>query len=412
MRKEREIHLPDGFLYALAEIVLYPYLAIAYRVRVVRDPAVRALKPPFLVIGNHPSIWDPFNMSRALHPFRISFLTSNLFFRHSLVGWLLRGVGAIPKIQFRSDPTALKAMLRVISLKGVIGIFPEGTRSADGSTLRVRDALSKLVKKAGMPVVVVISKGAYLSRPRWTTSGNRRGHVTVESRVLLDADQAKGLPVEKIREAIESAIHYNEYDWQRTARIPFRGKALAESVDSVLHKCPRCRADWTMRSKGDRLFCSACGNAAVMDEYGLFAPETPESVVFEDASAWNAWQRAEVARTAAEPDFRMESRVRLRISDLEQPFRDAGDGSIVLDRAGLRYSGMNAGTPIAQTFPLPGILGISADYGENFEIVMDKTTYRFYLENGCQVISYSHAIDHLREESARKGARTSQEEPA
>jgi len=347
-----------------------------------------------------------------MRPFKISFLTSNLFFRHPLVGWLLRGVGAIPKIQFRSDPRALKAMLRVISLKGVIGIFPEGTRSADGSTIPVRDALSKLVKKAGMPVVVVIAKGAYLSRPRWNTSGNRHGRVRVESHVLLDADQAKNLPVERIREALENAIHYNEYDWQRTARIPYRGKALAESVDSILHKCPRCGADWVLRTKGERLFCCACGNAAVMDVYGLLSPESPDARIFDDPAAWNAWQRAEMARTASEPGFRLESRVRLRISDLEQPFRDAGEGTIVLDRAGLHYSGTDDGKPIVQTFPLPGILGISADYGENFEIVMDRTTYRFYLEVGQQVIGYAHAIDHLREELARKGARTNQEEPA
>lgn len=402
MAKERALHLPNPVLYAAAEAVIFPYIQLHYNTTYVRDPAVRRLAPPFLVIGNHPSTWDPFHMARALHPFRLSFLTSNLFFRHPLVGWALRSIGAVPKIQFRSDPRALKAMLRVIALKGVLGIFPEGTRSADGATTPVRDALAKLVKKAGMPVVTCMTRGAYLSRPRWTASGDRRGRVLVETRVLLSAEQVKEMPIEAVRATLEGAIHHNEYDWQRTVRIPFRSKRPAEGLDTILHKCPRCRADLAMRSKGERLTCSACGNEAVMDVYGLLAPKDPDCVVFEDAAAWNAWQRAEMARVCAAPDFAMESRVRLRISDLEQPFRDAGEGRIRLDRGGLRFEGTADGKPLSQTFPLPGILGISADYGENFEIVMDATTYRFYLENGQEVIGYAHAIDLLRDE--RSGA--------
>jgi 1-acyl-sn-glycerol-3-phosphate acyltransferase len=409
LNKDTGGRLPNKFLYALAEAFIYPYLAILYRPRYVRDPKVRDLKPPFLVLGNHPSTWDPFHLSRVMHPFRINFLTSNLFFRHPLVGFLLRGVGAIPKIQFRSDPKALKTMLQVIGLKGIIGIFPEGTRSADGSTTPVRDALSKLVKKAGMPVVTVIGKGSYLSRPRWSSSGNRRGHVTIESHVLLTAEQVKGMTVDAIRAVLETAIHHNEYDWQRTARVPFLSKAPAESLDTILHKCPACHGDWVLRTKGRRLFCSACGNAAVMDDFGLLSPETPESVVFEDAAAWNAWQRQEMSAVVARSGFRLESRVKLRSSDLEQPFRDAGEGTIVLDCESLRYSGTDGERHIEQVFPLPGILGISADYGENFEIVMDKTTYRFFLEQGQQVISYAHAVDILRESIVRKSGKTDPE---
>ena len=396
MRKERLGRLPNPFLYELACVTIIPYLGWRYRVRIVRDPAMSRLKPPFVVLGNHPSTWDPFHMARALYPFRICFLTSNLFFRHPLVGFLLHGVGAIPKIQFRSDPRALKSMLRVIENKGVIGIFPEGTRSVDGSTIPVRDALSKLVKKAGMPVVTVIGKGSYLSRPRWTSSGSRRGHVTIEARVLLDAEQVKAMPVDSIRVALESAIRYNEYDWQRTARVPFRSKAPAEGLETILHKCPACKSDWAMCTKGRRLFCRVCGNAAVMDDYGFLLPEKPDSVVFEDAARWNAWQKQCMAERVATPGFRMESRVKLRITDLEQGFRDAGEGTIVLDCEGVRYQGEDQGRKTEQIFPLPGIVGISADYGENFELVMDKTTYRFYLENGQEVIGYAHAIDLLR----------------
>jgi hypothetical protein len=260
-----------------------------------------------------------------------------------------------------------------------------------------------------MPVVTVIGKGSYLSRPRWSSSGNRRGHVTIESHVLLTAEQVKGMTVDAIRAVLETAIHHNEYDWQRTARVPFLSKAPAESLDTILHKCPACHGDWVLRTKGRRLFCSACGNAAVMDDFGLLSPETPESVVFEDAAAWNAWQRQEMSAVVARSDFRLESRVKLRSSDLEQPFRDAGEGTIVLDCESLRYSGTDGERHIEQVFPLPGILGISADYGENFEIVMDKTTYRFFLEQGQQVISYAHAVDILRESIVRKSGKTDPE---
>jgi hypothetical protein len=40
---------------------------------------------------------------------------------------------------------------------------------------------------------------------------------------------------------------------------------------------------------------------------------------------------------------------------------------------------------------------------------MDKTTYRFFLEQGQQVISYAHAVDILRESIVRKSGKTDPE---
>ena len=36
---------------------------------------------------------------------------------------------------------------------------------------------------------------------------------------------------------------------------------------------------------------------------------------------------------------------------------------------------------------------------------MDKTTYRFFFEQGQQVIGYAHAVDFLRESIVRKSGK-------
>lgn len=391
---------PSRWFYRFVYLLTRPAIQLLLRASIRRDPAIRRLRGPIIVVGQHPSYFDPFLAAYAVHPLVPNFLASNFFFRRRLVGAMLHKLGAIPKIQFRANPQALKAMLRVLRRGGILGIFPEGSRSVDGRNLPIGNSIAKLVKKTGAAVVVVRTQGAHMSWPRWSKNGIRRGRVRVESSVLLTAEDVAAMTDAEIFRRMQAALAYNEYDAQREHPVRFRKKAMAAGLETILHKCPACRADWALRSAGDRIACRYCGNAARMTPEGFLVPAAPDSQVLPDPAAWNAFQRESMAEAIRQDGFSMEQPVQVHISDLENPYRPAGQGLLRLTPDGVSFEGTVDGAPSSLRFPLPGILGISADYGSNFELVTaGNETYRFYLAEGQQVIGFALAISLLREQA-------------
>ncbi|HBP37271.1 MAG TPA: hypothetical protein DD640_00705, partial [Clostridiales bacterium] len=186
---------PLAWLFWLLSLLFRLLFTAAFGLRFNKPEEIRRLRGPLVVIGNHPSYFDPFLTAAALFPWRINYVTSHSFFRNPVLRFLLGKLGAIPKIQFRSDLQAMKHMLRVIRSGGILGIYPEGQRSLDGGRQTVDEAIAKLVSKLGCPVVAVHDSGGYLTWPRWSQSRWRRGRIKVEISVLFTPEQLAGLDV-------------------------------------------------------------------------------------------------------------------------------------------------------------------------------------------------------------------------
>lgn len=68
--------------------------------------------------------------------------------------------------QTRSIRKALGAMRKHLSANHVVGIFPEGTRSADGRLQNPQEGVAWLAVQAGVPVVPIALQGFYEAWPR------------------------------------------------------------------------------------------------------------------------------------------------------------------------------------------------------------------------------------------------------
>jgi len=106
---------------------------------------------PLLLLANHPnSLVDPALVTAAAgRPVR--FLAKAPLFTHPLVGWLVRGSGAIP-VYRRSDDPALAprneemfaAVLAALSQAAAIGIFPEGISHSQPSLADLKTGSARI----------------------------------------------------------------------------------------------------------------------------------------------------------------------------------------------------------------------------------------------------------------------------
>jgi 1-acyl-sn-glycerol-3-phosphate acyltransferase len=133
-----------------------------------RIEGTEAIDPrkPHVFVANHSSYTDVFLVVRL--PWEMKWLAKKSIFSIPLLGWQLRVAGDVP-IDRRDRESAREAMeqMRERLARGLSMIlFPEGTRSADGSLGEFRDGAFRLAIEAGVDVVPLAIAGAANSLPK------------------------------------------------------------------------------------------------------------------------------------------------------------------------------------------------------------------------------------------------------
>ena len=127
------------------------------------------LDKPFIVMSNHVSNMDIPVLFLAF-PVEFTFLTKHTLKKVPFFGWALQAAGFI--FVDRSNPDkareSIDAAAHDVSSGRSIVVFPEGTRSPDGSLLPFKKGGFVLAAKTGVQVVPVYLKGAYEAMPKNT----------------------------------------------------------------------------------------------------------------------------------------------------------------------------------------------------------------------------------------------------
>ena len=120
----------------------------------------------YVVVCNHESSADPFLLSHL--PWDMRWVAKQELFRTPMSGWALSLSGDIPLR--RGDAESVRAMLaecrRTLGEGLSVMMFPEGTRSEDGTIGRFKDGAFELAIDAGVPVLPLALTGTRDCRPK------------------------------------------------------------------------------------------------------------------------------------------------------------------------------------------------------------------------------------------------------
>ena len=107
-----------------------------------------------LIASNHASFLDPPLIGCGLKR-QCAFLARESLFRFRFTRWLLTHWQAVPIERDGGGSAGMRRILEALSLGRAVIMFPEGTRTRDGSLLPVRSGVGLLVIKSEAPVVPV-----------------------------------------------------------------------------------------------------------------------------------------------------------------------------------------------------------------------------------------------------------------
>lgn len=118
-----------------------------------------------LLLINHQSFLDPMLVGVGL-PRPVSYLARDNLFRVPVIGRILRSTYVMPISREAAGTESLRESIRRMEHGFLVGIFPEGTRSDDGTLGELKPGFLALVRRAGVPVVPVGVAGAFEAYPR------------------------------------------------------------------------------------------------------------------------------------------------------------------------------------------------------------------------------------------------------
>jgi 1-acyl-sn-glycerol-3-phosphate acyltransferase len=158
--------------------------------------------------SNHQSLYDiPILFCSIRRQLRI--IAKDSLGRVPFVGWHLLLAGHLLVNRERPGPAILKRMRRLTAHHASLIVFPEGTRSRDGSVGRFKGGVFLLAIEHGLPIVPVTIDGSrrVMERGRLTV---RPGRVTVTIHdpvptADLGRDDARAL-ADRVRDIIECRV--------------------------------------------------------------------------------------------------------------------------------------------------------------------------------------------------------------
>lgn len=116
---------------------------------------------PFLLACNHSSNLDPF-LAGSFISRDIYYFARKTLFKPGFANWVLKKFNAIPVDRDGGkDISALKKVLELLNQGEGVLIFPEGTRSPDGSIQTAKRGVGMMACKSQVPVVPVLISGSF-----------------------------------------------------------------------------------------------------------------------------------------------------------------------------------------------------------------------------------------------------------
>jgi 1-acyl-sn-glycerol-3-phosphate acyltransferase len=188
--------------YYISRAVCFLFFKICFRYKVYGRENLPN-EGAYIIASNHVSLLDPVAVGLLVHR-RISFVAREDLFRNKIFGFILRQIGVIPLHRNRQDIKAIREALRRLREGGILVIFPEGTRSHDGSIGNFLSGIEVLARAAKARVVPVYLKDTNLALPR-TAYFIRLKRIralvgeVIEPMLFCDKDSG-GVLIQKIRD--------------------------------------------------------------------------------------------------------------------------------------------------------------------------------------------------------------------
>ena len=304
---------------------LKPQMWLATVVRIVCAPTLKKIgftyttermelvkDQPCLILMNHSSFTDMKLAFGIFYPQKLGIVTS-VDAMSGILGKLMRLLGCTPTHKYVTDLSLFKDIEHMLKEnKSSVLMYPEAGYSFDGCATTLPRGLGILMKRLGVPVVTVITEGAFHRDPLYNMLQIRDVKVSAHVKCIATAEEVKSKSVDELDALLAESFAFDNFAWQRDNKISIDVPFRADGLQRILYKCPHCGAENKMEGKGIHLTCHACNKMWTMDEYGQLAANEGETE-YPHIPDWYKWQRACVREELENGTYALDTEVDIAI---------------------------------------------------------------------------------------------------
>lgn len=191
MNHEPFITEKKPFVFLFSRFFLRLGLKIWNRFRVIGSENMPA-QGGVIIASNHASFMDPPIVGCGLMHRYVRFMARDTLFQNRIGQWWFENVGVVSLDRNRGDIAAFKAAIALLKAGGALCLFPEGTRTLDGSLQKPKSGIGFLIMKAEVPVLPVYIEGSFKAFPKGA-KGIRPAKITARYGALISQDEFKKL---------------------------------------------------------------------------------------------------------------------------------------------------------------------------------------------------------------------------
>lgn len=351
---------------------------------------------PCLILMNHSSFTDLKIASAIFYPRPFGIVSTT----DSFVGkeWLMRFIGCIPTQKFVSDMTLIRDMEYMLKKKKAhVLMFPEAGYSFDGTATVLPNKIGILLKKLNVPVVSVVTQGAFARDPLYNGLQIRKVPVSAQVKCLLTPEEIKEKSVAELDAMVAEMFRFDNFAWQRDNNIHITEKFRADGLERILYKCPHCGCESQMEGKGTTLTCGSCGKVWEMDTLGQLKAREDETE-YSHIPDWYAWQRAQVRKELEDGTYGLETDVDIGMMVDFKALYMVGTGHLSHNETGFRLTGCDGKLDYSQG-PLASHC-LNSDYfwyqiGDVIGIGNSEALYYCFPKDGTSVTKTRLAAEEL-----------------
>ncbi|KOY80385.1 1-acyl-sn-glycerol-3-phosphate acyltransferase [Lysinibacillus macroides] len=115
----------------------------------------------FIIACTHTGYVDILNLGVAMYPREVHFMAKKQLFDMKGLGWLVKHLNAFPVDRDNPGPSVIKIPSQLLKEGKIVGIFPSGTRNAEGTDLKQGAiTIAQLAKAQIVPAAYVGARNA------------------------------------------------------------------------------------------------------------------------------------------------------------------------------------------------------------------------------------------------------------
>lgn len=213
-----------------------------------------------LIMSNHQTNIDGLiincSFNRYIYP-----VVTNSFFSSKWSKFLGYMLGMVSKKKGLVDIDCTQTMFKIIEEGGSVLLFLEGNRTYAEFQYYIAPTTAKMIKKAGIPLIIYNITGGTGTSPRWGKK-RRAGKMKCFVKARLEPEQYMAMSDTELNKFV--ADNLRVYDSESGNK--YKTDARAECMERMFFYCPKCHSFETIYSKGNYVYCKKCDFKAEFKE--------------------------------------------------------------------------------------------------------------------------------------------------